>query len=543
MRGSLRRLLTASAAALTVLGTAGVYSQTSAATSATGISPLLPPPAAIPSANPATASSAVASALTAPPKGTEYDATACAWMRHVDGRDSGFGFNSRNAGYLGLAMFDNLPGGHWRFRGTYPKARWFSFESYDRLLASQGSVSSQQIDPDNRRLTNPFLPRGTAQLGKDTYTVDMYDRPPAQRDPHAHNVLYGGYRQNRVVGGLMHMDSEAVLMRTYDAPDSTDTFGGVARPRVEWVVDDPRTTAIRSDQQACLSIYSAGMAFEPWAVVAGTSEDINKPLIKPFIVPTGQLVQGSIDPRNPPYPVVFRPSSNGYQNLFFNSRTPYFAVLPNKAVGPVLRIRFKAPTFARIEDGQKPTGREQVAYWEWCTTQWLTPVNYTIACRSDDQFHIDRHGYVTLAISTADQRPRVDGKPYADWLPMAGNLGFALMRTLDPNRATYPQSPMFLPPVATVAGVEPPADAFIGPTSEKQIRTHMGIYYPDMVYCTRAEFEKDECDSASARPTDPIVGPLTAATLGQIPAPPAGGVSIPDNLTAPLSPPTPTSSQ
>src|ERR671931_79365 len=76
-------------------------------------------------------------------KGDEIDVRNCTYgpaNTHA-GRYSGQYLVDRNAFYAIVFVPTDLPGGHFRFRGVYPHARWFSFESYNEGLASQGVVA------------------------------------------------------------------------------------------------------------------------------------------------------------------------------------------------------------------------------------------------------------------------------------------------------------------------------------------------------------------------------------------------------------------
>src|SRR6266446_10388285 len=83
-------------------------------------------------------------------KGDEIDVRDCTYgagETHA-GRYSGQYLVDRNAFYAIVFVPTDIPGGHFRFRGIYPHARWFSFESYNEGLASQGVVGDSEIDPD-----------------------------------------------------------------------------------------------------------------------------------------------------------------------------------------------------------------------------------------------------------------------------------------------------------------------------------------------------------------------------------------------------------
>ncbi|KAA0022046.1 hypothetical protein [Antrihabitans cavernicola] len=445
-----------------------------------------------------------------PAKGAEIDVSNCAWPIHTDGRQSGFGFNDRFGAYSGVMMFTDLPGGHWRFSGDYPKARWMEYESYDRLVGSQDSISGQTIDADAGS-SNPFAPGAAPYKPGNHYKVDLYNAPPDQRIKNAHNLFYGAWKNDPTYGKYLHSGIQSVLYRVYAAPGDVDSLGGAGRPHMSWVVDDPATSPFADSGQACASLEQAHQAYAPWPQIVTGLESINDTVIAPQIVPFAQrYLQYSVDPTSPPAINVLRPSPNGYgapEGLWFNSRTPYVGLAPNKLVGPLLVVRFKAPTFPRIDEGKPATGNEQTQYWDWCSTQFLTPLNYTIACRHDSQFTLDKDGWATLVISTDDERPVIDGQPYKDWIPMAGNVGLSVMRQLDPNRQTFPQSPYFMPPVK-IGDTNLPIDIVPGQLQQRDIKNHMGEYFPIAKYCTRAEFEKDRCATAAPRLTDGITALL-----------------------------------
>jgi hypothetical protein len=420
-------------------------------------------------------------------KGDEIDLRNCTYgpgETHA-GRDSGQYLVDRNAFYAIVFVPTDVPGGHFRFRGVYPRARWFSFESYNQALASQGVIGDSEIDPDAGSV-NPFLPGKTYHAGSH-YTVDVRMVPPADRaDPPPHNVLYAGYRMNPTYGQLDHATSDGLLYRVYAAPGTPQ--GDVPLPRLSWVVDDPATNPFQTDVEVCAAMQST-------SVQNGTILKLNDILDKRFTSPTLVPFERNVDvmtdevPRNPPYVNVIRPASNGYQGAYFNSKTPYIYIRPDPQFGRFLTVRFKAPTFTRIEDGRPATGNEQTRYWSWCDSQFVSPVNITQGCLMDKQFHIDPHGYATLVFSDPSERPVVDGKPWPDWLPWPGGGADMPMRMIDPNPRTFPQSPYFMP----LLNENDALDYLRGVLFEDQITTWMGEYFPTVRYCTKAKFEANDC--------------------------------------------------
>src|SRR6266480_7174283 len=96
------------------------------------------------------AGSAGAGTFSSLKKGDEIPVRDCTYgdgETHA-GQESGQYLVDRNAFYAIFFVPTDAPGGHFRIRGTYPRARWFSFESYNEGLASQGVVADDAIDPD-----------------------------------------------------------------------------------------------------------------------------------------------------------------------------------------------------------------------------------------------------------------------------------------------------------------------------------------------------------------------------------------------------------
>jgi hypothetical protein len=424
-------------------------------------------------------------------KGDEIDLRNCTYGEGVPhaGRDSGQYFVDRNAFYAGVFLPTDLPGGHYRFHGLYPHARWFSFESYDESLASEGVVADDAIDPDPGSPPNPFLPGHSFGASDGRYTVDVQTVPAAQRqNPPPHNVLYMGYRMNPTYG--RHSAYSPVIYRVYAAPGTPQ--GDVPLPHLAWVVDDPATNPFQTEVEAC---HGMDPASAPNSAILQLNQILDRRVTSPTVSPAERNVDIPTDdvPRDPPYVSVLRPASNGYQGAYFNSKTPYVYLRPSATYGRFLVIHFKAPTYVRIEDGQVPTGNEQTRYWSWCAGQFVSPVNVTQACLYDKQFHLARNGYATLVISPPEQRPVIGGTPYPDWMPWPGGGADLNMRQIDPNPNTFHQSPFFMPLLSADDGL----DYLKGPLFEDQIKAWMGPYFPQIKYCTTQQFQQDGCGFVS----------------------------------------------
>jgi hypothetical protein len=431
--------------------------------------------------------------LSSLPKGAEIDVRNCTFgpaETHA-GQTSGQYLVDRNAFYAVVYLPTDLPGGHFRFRGTYPNARWFSFESYDEALASQDVAADDIIDPDPGS-TNPFAAGAHYHPGHAGYRLDIYTTPPSQRQsPHPHNLLYMGYRENPLYGNVEHSVYSSILYRVYAGQGSYQ--GGVPLPDLSWVVDNPSTNPFQDDAEVCAAMDTARA---PNSGILTLNEILNDRFTQPTLSPAERNIDIPTDevPTNPPLVNVIRPASNGYQGAYFNSKTPYVYIRPFAQYGRFLVVHFRAPTFAHIEDGVPSTGLEQTRYWSWCDAQFVSPVNVTQACLMDKQFHLDANGYATLVVSPPDERPVINGHPYADWMPWPGGGADLNMRQIDPNPVTFPQSPYFMPLLNSNDGL----DYLRGAVFEPQIKAWMGSYFPDVSYCTTAQFEQTGCGWPSA---------------------------------------------
>lgn len=438
--------------------------------------------------------------------GAEIDVTDCAYGpgQIFSGKKSGQYFGDAEALYGMMFIPADAPGGHFRYRAEFPRARWLSYQSYDQLLGTQGVVSSLNIKPD-RGSVNPFLPGQRYKPGHVSYTVDVRNIPPSRREiPAPPNVIYGGYRMDpSSPAGMIHTPGQLILYSHYVTPDREQT-GDVGLPRMFWVVDDPKSNQFHSQAAVCAAMQASAV---PWGPLAALNEQLDryvwKPIEEPLLKHLDYPVFTDPVPRNPPYVGLFRPSSNGYAWPLYNQLTPYIYTTPSTLYGRFIVIRFKAPTHPRVEKGIPATGEEQTQYWSWCAGQFESLVNIATGCLTDHEAHVDRDGYVTLVVSPSEQRPVVNGKPYANWLEWPGGGALITMSTIEPNPKTFPQSPFFMGP-NDADGLGPLADILPGVVYEDKIKAHMGEYFPQISYCNTEQFQLDRCRAPFDAPLQPL---------------------------------------
>jgi len=247
--------------------------------------------------------------------------------------------------------------------------------------------------------------------------------------------------------------------------------GDVAMPRVFYVVDDPATARYTSADQVCRGNRNGS------AAGTGAGDRLFK-LLAPVFTRTGQ----------PPSPAANPPAWTASVRgeccfpPLANQQTAYLAAPVDFDYGQVIAIRFRAPSVPAGSPGT-PLQPAQIRYWSLCNFQTVN-FFYTDACIHDLQTH-PASDVVIVASSTPQNRPVVDGQPYADWVPATGGGPFLFLRYIDSDPALFPQSPFFVP--------DDQAEPVTNYRSDSVLRRWMGAYYPQAIYCSRAQFERNRC--------------------------------------------------
>lgn len=395
--------------------------------------------------------------------GSEVELTACAG-RLVDGGEYRWPALEVNAAYLWIeGLPARVPGGHFRIRAEFPKARYISWQNHDFAGNSTALLADGDIVPDPGSV-NPFQD-GLGYLPQEvSYTLDILDIPPGQRPaPDSSNILYGGYR---IDGTPVRFNN--VLYRVYVPDPGTGLLGGAPKPRLYFVVDDPKKTSLEAIDSLCARIGAVQRAYAMGhgglaQLLKGSSE------FQSSLRPPVQLDREAIGYR------VVRPNPNG-EGWYFNSQSGYLMLFLNAFRDPVTVIRFRPPTFPDTEAGEEITGNEDLRYWSVCMHQSAVTV-YETGCLHDALISVDEDGYVRFAFSYPEDRPAIDGKPYGNWLATTDIVPIVILRQIQPNPA-FSQALLFY------AGDNEDPD---------EIAAHMQEYFPIVTSCAKEEFEADRC--------------------------------------------------
>lgn len=437
------------------------------------------------------------SAQAALPLGAQIDVTSCAYPpgQIVAGNKTRQYAIDTSSLYAGVYVPTNVPGGHFQIKGQYPKSAWFDWTSNNNNipLNTFAAIDDVAIAPDPGSV-NPYLPGVNYDSNHNYYTINVKDAPVQQRTNEA-NVLWGGWSPDPAIPNALQKATGQLLLYYIEGADgATDPSlqGGVPIPSISWVVDNPTTNPYQSQAQVCAAMYQAG-SYTKWIWA------INKPLDQYiwskyaanfydlYNLPLPLL---AAPPSRHPAPSVARPSPGGYWWPLFNEQATYVGFAPSILFGKFYTIRFKVPTHDSTAFGIPRTGLEQTQFWSWCSGSVYSVAFMTRTCLNDRDFHPDANGYVTIVVSPADQRPVVNGKPYADWLEWAGSGAGVFWQIVDPNPVTWPQEPGLLPQsiwqhVPLVGDMVSGAN----PSNVMKMKSLMGEYYPTLEYCSKADVE------------------------------------------------------
>ncbi|MDT7544453.1 MAG: hypothetical protein QOE99_563 [Actinomycetota bacterium] len=364
---------------------------------------------------------------------------ACSWAAKSEPDTVNVAYPDTNASYWSHS-YSAAPGTELRITGTYAKARYFSFHAYQPTGVPLDSIYDAQIRPD-RGSSNPFA-GGPLDAPNQRYTLTVsFTAKPAKPRP---NTIYAG----ELAGGNGRNPGGILMLRVYTPKDARSPQGSVPLPTVTW-----RTTAGQD-----LSVGTACSNDLPAAGGSGTS-----------------ALNGASQPDPAPQTTGTEPSwgkafGNNAAGFFGNQQNAYLTAGINRANGPLVVIRARAPRFPDTSRGQQPGPSDQVRYWSICQNSNSTRVN---ACVADYQAAVDKRGYFTFVVSDPAQRPvNATARNGVTWLPWgaADSTGLLIYRNMAPA-ASFRQA------VQVITKADDPAKV-------------MGAYYPLARYCTKQSFEQ-----------------------------------------------------
>ncbi|MCU1599904.1 MAG: putative secreted protein [Frankiales bacterium] len=377
---------------------------------------------------------AIAVAVLVPVSQAGADPT-CGWAAKTEPDTVNVAYPDTNATYWSHP-YAAVPGTELVVHGTYPRARYFSFNVYQPSGVPIDSTYDVKIAPD-KGSSNPYA-GGSRTAHKQSYTVHVrFEAEPATPAP---NTIYAG---NMKLGDVKNPGG-LLMLRVYTPVDPTSPQGGVPLPTV---TTQTTTGQVLTTGGACSTdLPSTGGAGT--TALNGSSRPVEEP-VGPGVIAWGKAF------------------GNDAAGFFGNQQNAYLTAGIKRIYGPLVVIHAKAMRYPDTSRGIQPSPTDQVRYWSFCQNSNSTRVN---SCTSDHETALDRKGYYTIVISDPSQRPaNAVASKGVTWIPwgVADDSATVIYRNMV---ATFPHA------VQSVSKGDDPVKV-------------MGAYYPSARYCTKAGFE------------------------------------------------------
>jgi hypothetical protein len=281
-----------------------------------------------------------------------------------------------------------VTGGYLTIAGTFPHARYMSFNSYQGQSAYD--VVEDDILATNDGEPNPFQ-NGNARNDTVTYQMTL-DFAPKPADP-APNTLYSGASSSA---------GNSVAYRVYVPNEGTDDTGGVGVPAVTFNAP-------------------AGTPLPPGCTTnarTATADPLHPAVTTPTNPPTWIKATGNDD----------------YGNL----DNAYLSASISQKSNKVLVIYAEAPTFPfTYQDQPVFNGDTQVRYWSMCENNPTT--TDVISCSPDYLTTLPTDYYYIFAVSQT-QPTNANSGCNVTWLPWGSvQTGLLILRNMLPA-STFTQS-------------------------------------------------------------------------------------------------------
>jgi hypothetical protein len=376
--------------------------------------------------------------------------SGCSWNSQVgNGGSSGYGSDT-DAAYWSTSFFAT-PGAGIIVAGSFPQARYMSVTAYNSSGAADGvHLYDAQIQPVMG--VNPF--QSGVSGGTGTYQVQIVAQsPPANPAP---NTLYVGQNNALVY----------VLYRVYDPTNVSDPTGGVGVPQVSETYNGTVTTTYG----ACTGATGSGPLSGPGSGLSSPLPGLGDLLPKLFGTTAAQA--GTIAPADSPALSLKSPAEPTWSvanvTRYPNSDASYLEAAITQESGQVVVIQAQTPTFPDTNDGDPAWEPAQTRYWSFCVENAFT---LTVPGCVADHSVVEPDGVATFAISTpADQPSNANAANGVNWISWGNAFDAFVVYRQILAAPSFGQSIAAIPSAGSVIAA-------------------MGSYYPQIAYCSVAEFE------------------------------------------------------
>lgn len=414
---------------------------------------------------------AVSAGLTAT---VAYDSPTCFWGRPTDPNVINIAYPDKGATYWAARSLTVPPGAEIVLHGTYPHARYMSFNVYDQEAAPADALADVEIAPDVGS-TNPFEEGADRAATPRAYTVRIVPgpKPAGGRAP---NTIYLS------LAGEGSPLSPIMLYRVYVSDIGRDLTGDAGLPSAELrlpdgVVVDLTARCNPADATRPAGSELGGVPLQPlFADGAAPGTPVTYPAHDPLVwekffnlphVQAATYTSGT-----PLRPVVDEALGEERGGYLSNAHNAYVVTLANRGFGPVLVLTGRAPAVPHTRSGETTMGPGQLRYWSVCSnerqsTRWVD-------CALDEEVPLDAEGLYTIVLSSAADRPcdaALSGKAWLKW-------------------GTSPETLLILRHMLPDAGFEQAVQRIDEPGEAAAV---MGDYLPSGVYTTKTALESGVC--------------------------------------------------
>ncbi|MBA0125800.1 hypothetical protein H0B56_09630 [Haloechinothrix sp. YIM 98757] len=417
----------------------------------------------------------------------EVSTPLCGWPIAQTGMTPNVMAPHPDTGYWFL-RYSAVPEGRLAIRGSYARARYFSFVVHDETVTALDGINDSRIAPDDGSV-NPFL---TRRPGDTDYTVYI-DFGPEPPDPEP-NTLYAGetLEGEPNPGGYL-------VYRVFLPHDRSDPAGGVPLPEVtlelpggdaELTFDScppfPPTGAQRP-----LNELVAG-ASRP-AAIAGVPPPTNRVTYPPEfeVIHNGQVLQAALSQVLPEPIYALLPERKG--TTYGNTDVAYVVLLTHRQYGDLVVFRAHSPSHTDLRGGELATARKQVRLWNACTSG--SPQEggfYSLDCIDDEEAALtprpprgavtpdawETGAGATFVVSDPEHRP-TEHMSDVNWLPRG-----PFAETMVFYRFMLPHPDFEQHPGNVDEGTDP--------------EEVMGDYFPEATYCSTETFNEGGADACFA---------------------------------------------
>ncbi len=409
----------------------------------------------------------------------------CFWIGPVSYESYNIAYPDEGAVYWGTKF--QLPEGasHLLIEGLYPKARYFSYNTYDIQTQPIHGIADLEITPSEG--ANPY---SDADKSGGKYAIKVVNG--AAPEEKAANTLYLGTEEQR-------NKALPIILRIYLPETPGDFTGGAGLPSVSLVMADGNilrgtemcqavkspapgtkersfpTVVIEKDTYLSLindaSAHKGFPAWEEtkWTKFWGGDVSISRyiPDQKYYDDQIAKAVSGEREIRS---------------GFYANAHNQYISAFTNETFGNVLVLKGRMPTTPK-SGWDTTAGDYDMRYWSLCTNEHIVTTRYA-DCRYDHQVALDENRDYTIVISKEANRPanaRAEcGVTWIDWGENGDGAGDTSQGNLILRNMLgdgFEQS---------IQNVSSP----IGAAEE------MGAYFPKTSYTTKSDFEALGCSAS-----------------------------------------------